>query len=165
MVVGMRPYVDVLRALTQANVAFVVVGGVAVTLHGHLRTTVDLDLVIDLVTANVESALAVLTDQGLVPRLPVRASDFADPAIRQGWVDHRNLTVFSMHDPSDPRREVDLFADPPLDVHSLFAQAVTMQIGDVEVLVASRPHLIQMKRLAGRPQDLSDIAALQALDD
>ena len=41
-------YEDVLRALDAASIGFVLVGGVAVILHGVPRTTADLDLVIDL---------------------------------------------------------------------------------------------------------------------
>lgn len=160
----MQPLVDILRALRCAEVRFVVVGGVAVTLRGHLRATVDLDLVLDLVPDNISLALGVLAEQGLVPRLPVPPAQFADADVRRRWVDDRNLMVFSMHDPVDPRREVDLFADPPIDPVLMLADADLIRVGDVEVPVASRAHLIEMKRLAGRPQDLADIAALEALD-
>ncbi|WP_370323890.1 hypothetical protein [Euzebya sp.] len=76
--------------------------------------TVDLDLVVDLQEANVRWALEVFDAMGLVPRLPVPAVQFANPEIRRRWVEQRDLTVFSLHDPLDPRREVDLFAEPPL---------------------------------------------------
>ena len=54
----MSVYDDVFRSLTAAGVSFVVVGGVAVVLHGHARMTVDLDLVIDL------ADIAALTELG-----------------------------------------------------------------------------------------------------
>jgi hypothetical protein len=111
-----HPILSVVAALSDAGVRYVVVGGVAVTLQGHMRTTVDLDLVVDLVPNNLTTALGVLTDLGLVPRLPVRPEDFADPDIRRTWIDQRNLIAFSMHDPADPRREVDLLADPAVPV-------------------------------------------------
>lgn len=103
-----------LRALSAAGVDFVVVGGVAVVLHGHPRMTVDLDLVVELSAPNVRAALDALREAGLVPRLPVPAEQFSDPEIRRRWVEERNLTVFSLHDPTDPRREVDLFATEPI---------------------------------------------------
>lgn len=160
----MHPILRVLEALSEAEVRFVVVGGVAVTLQGHIRATVDLDLVVDLVPENVVAALDVLTELGLVPRLPVRARDFADPEIRGAWVAERNLTAFSLHDPADPRREVDILADPVVPVDQLLAQAEEKVLGGIGVLVASRAHLVAMKRAAGRPQDLADIAALEALE-
>jgi hypothetical protein len=96
----------------------------------------------------------------LRPRLPVAASDFAVPEIRQGWVEQRNLMVFSMWDPTNPAIEVDLFADPPIEPTELLAAADLMPLGEIVVPVASRRHLIEMKKIAGRSQDLADIDAL-----
>lgn len=160
----MDPILGVVRALRDADVRFVVVGGVAVVVHGHPRMTVDLDLVVELQRDNARRAIEVLSGLGLVPRLPVPATDFADDDVRRSWVEDRNLTVFSMHDPADPRREVDLFADPPLPWDQLWAEVREVDVAGVAVPVASIPHLIQMKRIAGRPQDLADIAALEALE-
>jgi hypothetical protein len=159
-----RALLPVLRALRDADVSFVVVGGVAVVLQGHPRSTVDLDLVIDLEADNVGRAMTVLTAQGLTPRVPVDAADFADPAVRADWIEHRNLTVFSLHDPDDPRREVDVFAQEPMPFDQLRARARLVQVEDVAVPVASRQDLIALKRAAGRPQDLADIEALEALE-
>jgi hypothetical protein len=49
-------------------VRFVVVGGLAVILHGHLRATRDLDLVIDLEPSNCSRGLDALRGIGLRPR-------------------------------------------------------------------------------------------------
>lgn len=160
----MRALLPVIRALRDADVSFVVVGGVAVMLQGHPRSTVDLDLVIDLEADNVGRAMDVLTGLGLTPRVPVDAEDFADPAVRADWIQHRNLTVFSLRDPDDPRREVHVFAQEPMPFDHLRAQARLVQVEDVEVPVASRQDLIELKRAAGRPQDIADIEALEALD-
>ena len=161
----MEPLLAVLHGLSEAGVRYVVVGGVAVVLQGHPRLTADLDLVLDLTAENARRALGVLQELGLRPRLPVPAEEFADPSTRRAWVQERNLTVFSLHDPGDPRREVDLFADPPIAFEQLMEQVSLLDVEGLSVPVASRAHLVQMKRLAGRPQDLADIAALEALDD
>jgi len=158
-------YDDVFAALHRAGVQYVVVGGVAVVLQGHLRTTVDLDLVVDLAAEAASKAVAALTELGLEPRLPVPAADFADPEIRRTWVAERNLQVFSFYDPKNPMREVDVFATEPVPLQTLLADAATVDIGGTPVAVASRRQLIAMKRRAGRPQDLADVAALEALDD
>ena len=157
---GVHPYLDVLGALNRARVRYVVVGGVAVALQGHLRATVDLDIVLDLVPDNTRNAIDALTAIGLQPRLPVAASDFANEEIRQAWVDQRNLIVFSMWNPKNAAVEVDLFAAPPIEPSELIGSADLLPLGDIVVPVASRHHLIAMKKIAGRPQDLADIAAL-----
>ncbi|CAN5273563.1 hypothetical protein BH23ACT9_BH23ACT9_09600 [soil metagenome] len=161
----MDPILAVVSALREAGVSFVVVGGVAVVLQGHPRMTVDLDIVVELEHDNLLRALEVLQGLGLVPRLPVAAAQFADEDTRRRWVQERSLTVFSMHDPVDPRREVDLFAESPLPWEELVADAEEIDVGGVVVPVASRAHLIRMKLQAGRPQDLADVEALAHLED
>lgn len=158
-------YDDVYAALHGATVRAVVVGGTAVVLHGHARLTVDLDLVVDLAVDKATAAMAALTGLGLLPRLPVAASDFADPETRRGWVEQRHLQVFSLYDPDNPWREVDVFATEPIPLDELWERATVVDIGGTPVRVASRADLIAMKRRAGRPQDLADIAALEALGD
>lgn len=151
----------VLAALVRHDVPFVVVGGVAVVLHGHPRLTADLDLVIDLATEHVDDAVRVLTQLGLRPRLPLDPRDLGDPDVRRGWIEERHLRVVSFHDPDDPLREVDVFADPPVPYPDLRARADLVRLGELTVPVAAIDDLIVMKRLAGRPQDLADVAALQ----
>lgn len=154
---------DVAAALGQAGVAYVVAGGVAVVLHGHVRTTVDLDIAIDLRRDNVERALEVLDSLGLRPRLPVPASDFADEEVRESWVRDRNLIAFTMHDPLDARREVDLFAHPPIAFDDLWRESVVVDVAGTPVRVVSLRHLVAMKQIAGREQDKADITALQRI--
>ena len=159
----MTLFQPVLAALAAADVRFVVVGGVAVVLHGHPRMTADLDLVVDLATDSASRAIAALVDLGMAPRLPVDPQAFADPDVRRTWIDERGLVVFTMLDPGDPLLEVDLFARPPLPFEELWSDALVVQIEDLPVHVASIDHLIAMKKAVGRPQDLADVAALEAL--
>jgi hypothetical protein len=161
----MGSYDEVFRALHGAGVRYVVVGGTAVVLQGHARLTLDLDLVVDLSPDQAAAAMRALTGMGLRPRLPVDPESFADPTTRNSWVEQRNLLVFSLFDPDEPRREVDLFATEPLPFDELYDDASTFTVGGVDVRVASRRHLIAMKREAGRPRDLDDIAVLESLDE
>lgn len=154
-----------LRALNEADVSYVVVGGLAVILRGHLRTTADVDIALDLTTDNILAAVGALESTGLHPRLPVKATDFADPATRQSWVEDRHLIAFTMVDPLDSRRELDLLADPVVPFAELARGAETLPVEGIAVPVASVAHLIRLKRHAGRAQDLADIEALTALED
>jgi hypothetical protein len=158
-------YDDVHAALQGAGVRYVVVGGIAVVLQGHARLTVDLDLVVDLAEPQALAAVRALQRCGLMPRLPVPAEQFAEADVRRTWVEQRNLRVFSFFDPGNPLREVDLFATEPLPFEELWSAADVIDIGAVRVRVASKQHLVAMKREAGRPRDLEDIAVLESLDD
>jgi len=71
--------------------------------------------------------------------------------------------VLSFFDPQHLAREVDVFVAHPIDFDVLTAAAVQADVGGRTVPVASLQHLIDLKRLAGRPRDLEDIQALQVI--
>lgn len=154
---------ELLAYLEEAGVRFVVVGGVAVVVQGHPRLTADLDLVIDLDPANVRRAIDALTARGLRPLIPVNPLDFADADKRRDWIETKNLAVFSMRDERNPLLTVDLFAREPIPFEELWADATLAVLRGRSIRFASIPHLIRMKRAVGRPQDLTDIAELEAL--
>ena len=156
---------EIFKVLADADVQYVVVGGLAVILHGHLRATADLDLVIGLERENCTKALEALASIGFKPRLPVALSDFADPAKREDWVENRNMHVFQLWDPTRPERSVDVFVREPMDFPILWSDAVVKDLDGIPIRVASIHHLIALKRMAGRRKDLDDIEALRQIAD
>lgn len=154
---------SLLSALERAGARYVVVGGLAVILHGHLRGTADIDLVIELSPENCTKALDALAGVGLRPRLPVDMMQFADPEIRRDWVENRNMMVFQLWDPERPGRSVDVFVREPFAFDDLWSKSLVREIQGAHVRIASIEHLIAMKRVAGRPRDLDDIAALEQI--
>lgn len=159
----MRLFEPVFAALNQAQARYVVVGGLAVVLHGVPRLTADVDLAVDLAPEEARKAIAALVGLGFKARAPVDPLDFADPSTRLGWVRDKGMRVFSLWDPDDPMREVDLFVEHPVAFDELWARAETMSLGATSVRVASIPDIIALKRLAGRPQDYADIEALEVI--
>jgi len=159
----MAVFEPLFRALNDADIRYVVVGGLAVVLHGHARLTVDVDLVVDLDEEQARRAMAALVQLGLQPRVPVNPADFADRSIREEWIRDRGMQVFSMIDPSNPMRAVDLFVDHPIPFEELWSRSVEIDLQDSSVRVASIPDLIHLKRLAGRLQDVADIEQLEAI--
>lgn len=150
-------------ALNDVGVRYVVVGGLAVVLHGHARLTADVDLVVDLADEQASRAIETLVRSGFRPRIPVNALDFANRSIREAWIRERGMQVFSMFDPANPLRSVDLFVDHPIPFEELWARSETLALRDTTVRVASIPDLIRLKRLAGRPEDRADIEQLEAI--
>jgi len=153
----------IFAALESAHARYLVVGGVAVVLHGHLRLTADLDLVVKLDDENAKTAIEALTTLGFRPRAPVDARDFADSAVRKSWIDEKGIIVFSLWSPELPGTEVDLFVSEPFDFEEVDARAVVADLGTTKVRVLSREDLIAMKRRAGRPRDLEDASVLESL--
>jgi hypothetical protein len=158
-----NPYEQVLAALNAARVRYLVVGGVAVVLHGHLRTTADLDLVVALEPDNARRAVAALEGLGLRPRAPVPAAAFADASARAGWIAEKGLEVFSLWSARLPGLEVDLFVREPFDFETAYARSVRVALDTTYATVASLADLVAMKRAAGRPVDLADVEALEAI--
>lgn len=154
---------QVLAAFEKADVRYLVVGGVAIVLHGHLRTTLDLDLVIQLETENLSRALRVLTDLGFEPRAPVPLEAFADQKTRESWFHDKNMTVFSLWHPEDVGFAIDLFVEEPFDFREVYQRALIAQLPETRVTVIGLEDLIRMKREVGRPKDQEDIEALLRL--
>ena len=152
-----------LALLGRSRVRFIVVGGVAVVLHGYLRLTADLDLVIQLEEENVRRAIDAFSTAGFAPRLPVSLDDFANPVTRRQWAEEKNMQVLSLWSPERRGFEVDLFVHEPFEFEAAFDRAVRLKLQGTEIAVAAIEDLIALKRAAGRPRDLEDIAALESL--
>lgn len=152
-----------LTALELAGARYLVVGGVAIVLHGHLRTTLDLDLVIELETENLLKALRALADLGFQPRAPVPLEAFADRSNREAWIRDKNMVVFSLWHPEDYGFAIDLFVDEPFDFEAVYHRALIVELPETRATVIALDDLIQMKRVAGRPKDLEDVEALLRL--
>jgi hypothetical protein len=154
--------IDLFAAFQAVSARVVLVGGVAVTLQGVVRATGDIDLVADLRSDEAARVISILTDLGFIPLPPVRAIDFADPVIRREWIEQKNLRVLSFARDGRPPL-VDLFVEEPIPFAKLWTAADIMDLGNVELRVASLDHLIQMKRAAGRPHDLGDVDDLLSI--
>ena len=156
---------DVLNVLNEAQVRYLVVGGVAVVLHGHLRATKDIDLVIQLEPTNLARAMSALAGAGYRPRAPVALEEFADPANRERWRREKGMLVFQVWHPSVPAASIDLFVEEPFDFDAEYAAALHVPTAAVTVPVVPLDTLLAMKRRVGRHQDIADCEALELLRD
>jgi hypothetical protein len=154
---------EIFRALNESGSRYVVVGGLAVVLHGHLRLTADIDLIIDLEPDAARAAIDALSRIGLRPTLPVAFAGLADPEVRRRWIDDRGLLVLNLWDPANPLRSVDLFVRMPEGFDGLYARSVVVDLQGTPCRIASIDDLIALKTASGRPQDAQDIEALRAI--
>jgi hypothetical protein len=153
----------IFAALEKREVRYLVVGGVAVVLHGFPRFTADLDLIVALHRPNATAAMDALSTLAYRPRAPVAAVDFADPVKRREWIEDKGLVVFSLWSPEHPATEVDVFVEEPFPFDEAFARAERIQLATSSVMVASIPDLIELKRRAGRRKDQDDIEKLREI--
>ncbi len=143
----------ILAALAEHSVDYVIVGGLAVQTHGHVRTTFDVDVYPRPEPANLRRLADALN--GLEARtLNVNAEGMA---IDAAMLLHATLWQFdTRHGAIDVLHDVP--GAPPYD--ELRAQALEIELDGIQLAVASRDDLISMKRASARPVDLEDLAAL-----
>ncbi len=157
-----RSIETIVRALNDAGVRYLIAGGLAVIAHGYTRVTQDMDLILDLAEENVRRALTVFAGLGYRPTAPVAIELFADPAVRDRWIREKGMTVFSLFSPAHPTVVVDLFAESPLDFAAAYPAAPRMEVlPNLAAAFVTYEDLLRLKRAAGRPEDLVDIARLQ----
>jgi len=148
---------NVIKALGKHRVKYALVGGYAVALHGAVRGTVDIDIVIALSKKAFEHTETALLEIGLESRLPITATDVY--SFREEYIQNRNLITWSFVNPDNPLEIVDILITE--DVNNI--KVVNKRAFDMNIKVAAIPDLINIKEKAGRPQDLEDINALETL--
>ena len=157
--------IELCRKWNQAEVHYLIVGGLAVVAHGYLRATQDIDVVLDFAPESMLRAVQVLEEMGFTPRLPVPMKSFADPVLREQWIREKDMTVFTVWRNSQPiPDEVDIFVSHPFDFTEAWQCAHRQSVPDGTILTfVDRNRLIDMKRIAGRQKDLLDISELERL--
>ena len=158
-------FLDMFRKFDEKGLDYVVIGGVALLMHGVVRLTADLDLMVALEHDNLRKLIDAMAELGYRPRIPEPAEALLDPARRRFWIDHKNMEVFSFYEPDQPMALVDIMIREPVDYRTLRGRAVMMGVDGLSVPVASREDLIALKTISGRPQDREDIKALERLAD
>jgi uncharacterized nucleotidyltransferase DUF6036 len=148
---------EMLQRLVSAGVDFVVIGGIAVLLHGYPRNTRDLDIAFAHDAGNLKALGGVLVD--LSARL--RGVDTDVPFVP----DERTLQGVELLTLETSAGWLDVQRRTPgvASYERLRRRAERIDLDGFSVLVASPDDLIAMKRAAGRPQDQLDIAALEAI--
>jgi hypothetical protein len=157
-------YENVFRTLQKNNIRYAVAGGVALVLHGVVRFTADLDLIVDLEPDNLRRFVEAMTELGYRPRNPVKAEDFLAPEIREGWKREKGMEVFSFVDPAQPMTLIDVFLEEKIPFQEIMKELIPVTAKGIMIPVVSLQHLKRLKKAAGRPQDLADIEAIEAME-
>ncbi len=143
----------ILRALAAHGVEYVLIGGLAVQTHGHVRTTNDADLIPAPQPANLGRLATAL-----------RALDarVLNPGQEEIEISARMLPKATIWQFATRDGGIDVLHEVPggRPYEELSARALRVALGDIEVAVVDLDDLIQMKLARGRPVDLADVAAL-----
>ncbi len=143
------PYEKLLVSLARADVRFIVVGGLAVALNGFVRTTEDVDILVDSASDNIGALLSTLGAFGAGHARELDATDFAETEGAIRVVEDFPLDIFTI-------MRGQRYAD-------LCRSVRTIQIGDCTISYLAAPALIALKERSRREKDQIDVAALKAL--
>jgi hypothetical protein len=135
--------------LTQFNDRGVIIGGIAASILGTPRYTVDLDAVFLLSFEEIPGFLAEAFKQGIEPRI-------ADPIAFA----HKSRVLLLRHIASGTDIDISL-GILPFEVE-MVERSITVEVGSIRLRLPSPEDLIIMKTVAHRPKDLADIRAIAA---
>jgi hypothetical protein len=143
----------ILRALAEHGVEYVLIGGLAVQTHGHVRTTNDADLIPAPEPANLERLAAALRS------LDARV---LNPGEEDTEIDAKMLPRATIWQFVSRDGGIDVMHEVPggRPYKELSEGAMHVKLGDIDVPVVALDDLIRMKLARGRPVDLADVASL-----
>ena len=145
-----------LQAFDDAAIPYALCGGLAVAVHGHPRATMDIDVLIP--PEALPRALASAKETGF--DIPARRMTFGRKTGQP-----REVQRVSKLDPdTNALMSLDLILVGSV-LETVWNDRIRVRWRDREIGIVSRAGLVTMKRLAGRPQDLADLAALEGAND
>jgi predicted nucleotidyltransferase len=159
----MNPYSDLFKAMNEAGIRYLVVGGIAVNLHGYRRFTGDVDVLMALEPANLEKMAVLMQERGFIQRLPVSIQQLSDREQVQKWLEEKGMTAYTFIDSRDTASSIDILAGYSLDFDEYDEDKVVVEAWGIDIPIISIDDLIGMKQKANREKDIEDIAALLTL--
>lgn len=142
-------YRDMLHALSDEKVRFLLVGAYAMAAHGYPRATMDIDVRILPSPQNADSVLRALLRFG-APLHNLTKEDL-----------QKDGTIFQIG--IAPRR-IDIITEASgLQFEETYRRSLSVNIEGIQVHIPSIEDLIRNKRASGRTKDLADAEALESL--
>jgi len=141
------PYEKLLVSLALAKVRFIIVGGVAVALNGFIRTTEDVDILIERSPDNIETLLTALGSFGKGHARELVPEDFDETEGAVRVIEEFPLDIFVVMQGNS--------------YHDLIRETSQTEIKGTPVTYLNAAGLIRLKQNSSREKDRIDIAALK----
>ena len=150
-------FLDIIKIFEKYKVDYVIIGGIAVNIHGFTRMTGDLDLLINFSPKNKNKFVKAIKELGFYPRVPIKIDDLFDKRKRESWIKEKGAKVINFIHPSIPFFQIDVLLEKDFNKY----KRIRINFKGLDIWVISREDLIKMKKEAGRKIDLADIEALE----
>lgn len=150
-------FATVLRGLREAEIKFVVVGGLAATAHGSRRVTDDVDICYDTNSTNLERLADLFCRWKAYPRGIEEGLPFFMDVRQFRMTPIMTLTTSEgFIDVLDAVQGVGGYAE-------CRSRSIQVEAFDIRFRVLDLPALIDAKRATGRPKDIDQLPELEAL--
>ncbi len=144
-------YRDMLRALSDEKVKFLLVGAYALAAHGYPRATVDIDVWVMPSPENADAVLRALQRFGSPLQNLTREDLQTDGIVFQIGIAPRRIDIIT--------------TASGLQFEEAFGRSIIVDIDGIEVHIPCLPDLIHNKRASGRTKDIADAEALEELQN
>jgi hypothetical protein len=148
----------------------------AVQLHGYMRSTFDIDLVLAMNDENLVRFIDVAKGFGLIPSIPVPIESLRNAEQIEQWhreagqagkprsgCSQKGMLAFALREPQIGGGVVDILVRPEVPYVQLKKNAIEGVLFSQQVWIAAIDDLLTMKRVANRPKDRLDIEALEKI--
>lgn len=142
-----RDFLDMLSALKEADVEYMIIGAYAVAAHGQPRATGDLDIWVRASRENAQRTFRALKEFG-APLHDLTTEDLSN-----------DDTVFQIGLP--PTRIDILTSISGVGFDRAWRNRIQIEIEGTVAHCIGKRELMENKRATGRPRDLADLAALR----
>ena len=156
-------YGEVLKEFQEQKVKYVIVGGIAINLLGYLRSTADMDILVEMSNDNLRKVVTILKKKGYHVKQPVDPMGIANEKIRHDWIENKHMKAFNFYKKDDALKEIDIIIESPVSYEKAKKDIVRVKIDDTILSVISIDNLIRMKRNTGRNVDKLDIEELKKM--
>ncbi len=153
-------YEEILLQFHKQRVKYVLVGGIAVNLLGSLRSTADMDILVEMSNENLGKVVSILKKKGYRVKQPVDPMGIADEKVRFGWIHNKHMKALNFYK-EVALEEVDIIIDSPVSFEEAKKSAVRIKINEMILPIISIDNLIRMKKNTGRSIDKLDIEELR----
>jgi len=146
----MDSYKPIFQALHDAQLKYLVVGGIAVNLHGYPRFTGDVDILLALDHDNLRKMHDLMEKMHYERRVPVDIQDLDDEAKVREWMETKNLSAYTFVNPTHPQFSIDIIVGDSLKFGEYDGRKMLVEMWDLSIPVVSIDDLIAMKRKIDR---------------
>lgn len=134
-------------------------------LHGYLRFTGDLDLLLLLNKENLAKVNKVMKKMKYSERLPVPVMELSDKKKVSNWMLKKNLKAYKFNPPPHNPLQIDIIISESLKFGQFYKRRNIKVMGRLEIPVVSLKDIIAMKKRANRDKDVIDLKVLNYMID